>query len=143
MEAHLAGEDEEQARRFGWWPKRSGPDDFRRMIAADEREWGTAGSRRRFAARVEGTLVGGCEVRFHGRRAEISYWTFPEFRGRGYAARAARLASAWAFEHGADSVEAHVEVDNHASRRVAEAAGFVSGGRTTEDGLAVYERRRP
>ncbi len=99
MEAHLAGEDEEQARRFGWWPKRSGPEHFRAMLTADEHEWTGAGWRRRFAARIDGALVGG-------------------------------------------AVEADVEGDNRASRRVAEAAGFTNSGRKTPDGLLVYERRR-
>jgi len=32
---HVAGEDEETARRFGWWPRRSTEHDVRAHIAAD------------------------------------------------------------------------------------------------------------
>jgi RimJ/RimL family protein N-acetyltransferase len=143
MGAHLAGEDEEQARRFGWWPKRSGPDEFRALLAADEQEWASGGSRRRFAARVRGELVGGCELRLreHGQ-AEASYWTFAPFRGRGYATRATALLAEWAFAQlGVQTVELHVEADNSASRRVAERASFVLTRRRTRDGLLVYERQ--
>jgi hypothetical protein len=30
LDAHLAGEDEETARRFGWWPRASTPETVRR-----------------------------------------------------------------------------------------------------------------
>ena len=145
MGAHLAGEDEEQARRFGWWPKCSGPDQFRRLLAEDERGWCDGGSRRRFAARVGGTLVGGCELRVRGTRAaEASYWTFPDYRGRGYAVHCLDVLCRWAFDElGLDLVEVHIEGDNTPSRRVAAKAGFADTGRRTDDRLRVYERRRP
>jgi RimJ/RimL family protein N-acetyltransferase len=141
MHAHLAGEDEEQARRFGWWPLRSGPEHFRAMLAADERDWQSGGPRRRFAARVTGELVGGCELRRRADgHAEASYWTFPQHRRRGYATRAVRLLARWAFDElGVERIELHVEPDNAGSRRVAERAGFRRSARTTGDGLLVYE----
>ncbi|MBD0329393.1 MAG: GNAT family N-acetyltransferase [Thermoleophilia bacterium] len=142
MEAHLAGEDEEQARRFGWWPRRSGPHQFRALLAADERDWDEGGPRRRFAARAGGILVGGCELRLRGGgRAEASYWTFPEFRSRGYATRALRLLAEWAFpKQRILRVELHVEPDNAASLAVAARAGFAPTGRRTSEGLLVYAR---
>jgi RimJ/RimL family protein N-acetyltransferase len=143
LDAHLAGEDEEQARRFGWWPRRSSPEHVRAMLAADDHEWCTAGSRRRFATRVGGDLVGGCELRLQASGCgEASYWTFAPFRGRGYATRATRLLAAWAFDElGVERVELHVEPDNLASCRVAEGASFRTTGRRTADGLLVYERQ--
>jgi RimJ/RimL family protein N-acetyltransferase len=141
MEAHLAGEDEEQARRLGWWPKRSGPEQFRQMLADDQRDWTTGGSRRKFAARVAGTLVGGAEVRVVGEGlARISYWTFPQFRDQGLATRATRLVCAWAFEEfEIERIEACIQEDNLASRGVATGAGFCDTGRRNEEGLLVYE----
>jgi RimJ/RimL family protein N-acetyltransferase len=143
MEAHLAGEDEEQARRLGWWPKRSGPEQFRAMLAEDDLSWHKGGPRFRFAVRVDGELVGGCEVfvRVSGP-ASASYWTFPVFRGRGYATRATRLLVDWALtDLGVDTVEVHVEEDNLPSLGVARAAGFESTGRRDDRGLLVFERR--
>ena len=56
---------------------------------------------------------------------EIHYWTAPWGRGNGYATEAARAAAEWALRTvGFARVTLHAVVDNHASRRVAEAAGF-------------------
>ena len=56
---------------------------------------------------------------------ELGWWLHPDGRGRGLATRAARLATDHLFETvGVKRVTAHVAVDNTASRRVAEAAGF-------------------
>jgi RimJ/RimL family protein N-acetyltransferase len=145
MEAHLAGEDEEQARRFGWWPKRSEPEQFREMLAEDERYWRGGGPRFRLATRVRGELVGGCELRLgESGLATVSYWTFPAHRRRGHAVRALRLLCDWAlsaFE--LDRIEAHVEADNRASVTVAEKTGFELTGRRDDEGLLVLERTSP
>jgi len=143
MEAHLAGEDEEQARRLGWWPRKSGPKQFRAMLAADDLSWGRGGPSFRFATRVNGELVGGCEIRLREPRlATVSYWTFPAHRGLGYAQRAARLVCNWAFDAlRLDCIEAHVDEDNLSSRAVAVGAGFEPTGRRDDDGLHVLERR--
>jgi RimJ/RimL family protein N-acetyltransferase len=142
-QAHLAGEDEEQARRFGWWPKKSGEAQFRAMLAADDLSWARGGPSFRFATRVNGELVGGCEIRLREPRlATVSYWTFPAHRGRRYAQRAVRLACDWAFhELRLDCIEAHIEDDNRSSHAVAVGAGFESTGRRDDEGLCVLERR--
>lgn len=60
---------------------------------------------------------------------EIGYWTAPWARGRGVAVRAAVAQSRWGFEAlGLDRVELLAEVDNLASQRVAEKAGFTREG---------------
>jgi len=62
--------------------------------------------------------------------AEIGYWAAAPARGRAVTRRAVRLLSAWAFEAlGLARLEILVSPDNHASRRVAEAAGFTHEGR--------------
>ncbi len=69
-EAHLAGEDEEHARRFGWHPSSSTLDSVRNAIDRWQADWGAGGPTCAFAAR-ESTgkaLVGGCELRLRGRR---------------------------------------------------------------------------
>jgi len=71
--AHVAGEDEETARRFGWWPTRSTEEKVRAAYADWARNWRDDAPVRTFAARdpESGGLVGGCELRIrpgrHGR----------------------------------------------------------------------------
>ncbi|SEL96334.1 Protein N-acetyltransferase, RimJ/RimL family [Blastococcus sp. DSM 46786] len=67
--------------------------------------------------------------RLHGN-VQIGYWTVPAARGRGLAPAAVDAACRWAF--GAlpvDRVELCHAVDNPASGRVAEKAGFTREGR--------------
>jgi RimJ/RimL family protein N-acetyltransferase len=62
--------------------------------------------------------------------AEIGYWTAPEARGRGIAAVATDVACRWGF--GAlpiDRIELCHAVENTASGRVAQKAGFIFEGR--------------
>jgi RimJ/RimL family protein N-acetyltransferase len=144
-DAHLAGEDEEQARRFGWYPARSTPETVRRAIVKWQREWATGSPTRVFAIREleTGALAGGCEVRLRDNAlAEMSYWVFPAFRGRRYASRAVILACGWAFaELGVERMEIYVEPDNAASRSVALLAGFTEEGLLRARGRFGDERR--
>jgi RimJ/RimL family protein N-acetyltransferase len=60
---------------------------------------------------------------------EIGFWTAKEHRGHGYITEASLAASRWAFTQVAiDRVEWRAEVGNHASRTVAERAGFTIEG---------------
>lgn len=144
-EAHLAGEDEEQARRFGWHPARSTPESVRQAIETWQAEWKSGGARRTFAVREvqTGSLAGGCELRLRDDRiAEISYWTFPAFRGRGLASRAVELLCRWAFtELAVQRIELYVEPDNAGSRAVALRAGFTEEGTLRQRERFGEERR--
>lgn len=119
------------------------------MLAEDEEAWSGGVGRRRFAVRaaqVPGRhLIGGCEVRLRaGDLAEVSYWTFPEHRRRGYATRATRLLCGWAFgELGVRRMEAHVDDDNVASIGVLRNAGFAATGRRDPSGRLLYELPAP
>jgi len=131
-EAHLAGEDEEHARRFGWHPSASTPESVRNAIDRWQADWGAGGPTCAFAAR-ESTgkaLVGGCELRLRGEEiAQLSYWVFPQHRRRGLGTRIVRLACDYAFgELGIERIEALVEPDNEASRGVVGTVGFVEEG---------------
>jgi RimJ/RimL family protein N-acetyltransferase len=87
--AHVAGEDEETARRFGCWPKRSTEETVRAAYADWTRNWNDGGPRRTFAARDpdSGALVGGCELRIRpDGTGEVAYWTHVDKRDRGYVA---------------------------------------------------------
>jgi RimJ/RimL family protein N-acetyltransferase len=152
--AHLAGEDEETARRFGWWPQTSTEATVRDAFDRWAHSWETAGPTRTFAAREAqtGRLVGGCELRLHPDRpaevrarqhlcdgaAEVSYWTAASHRRRGHATRALILLLHYARSTGITQVEAHVAEDNQASRRVSEKAGLhLAGTFTDEDGTGM------
>jgi len=125
--AHLAGEDEETARRFGWWPQTSTEATVRDAFSCWAHHWETGGPTRTFAARQAATrrLVGGCELRLQpDRTAQVSYWTSASQRRRGHATKALSLLLQYARSIGVTQAEADVATDNLASRRVAEKAGF-------------------
>ena len=62
--------------------------------------------------------------------AEVGYWAAAPARGRAVTRRAVGLLSGWAFEAlGLARLEILVSPENHASRRVAETAGFTHEGR--------------
>jgi RimJ/RimL family protein N-acetyltransferase len=63
------------------------------------------------------------------RTAELGYVVAPAARGRGVATAALRALTQWAFsELGAIRLELLISVENHASKRVAERAGYVREG---------------
>ena len=57
-------------------------------------------------------------------RAEIGYWVRRDERGRGIAPAALRLISTWGFDRGYRRLQLHADVENEASQRVAEKAGY-------------------
>ncbi len=129
-EAHWAGEDDEMRRRF----------DSRRRATLEEmrgavQRWidGRRAGRPEFpyALRLpSGVLMGGCATYLLAPdRANVSYWVYPAYRRQGYAARArALLGDAAASIDGLAQLEAHIDADNIASRRTAEALGYVLSG---------------
>jgi len=135
-QAHWGGEDDEQARSFGWYPKRSTIEQVRQFLEDTQRQWREHGSRRSFAIRdaTTHTLLGGCETRLQGDgTAHLSWWVFPEYRGRGIASRGVCLMILYAVD--ALSVRTFlvwIEQDNLTSRGVARHAGFVECGMEEE-----------
>ena len=133
-EAHWEGEDEEMRRRF----------DSRRRATLEEmraavQRWidGRRNGRPDFTYALRlpsGALMGGCATYFLAAdRANVSYWIYPAFRRQGYATRSlALLGQAAATIDGLAQLEAHIDEDNIASRRTAEAQGYVLSG-TVED----------
>ncbi len=126
VEEHLVGEDDETARRFGWWPKRSTAETVAAAFRSWAGDWATHGPTRTFAARDgTGRLLGGCQLQRHqDGRWTVSYWTAAAHRRQGVATRALRLLLLYADQEGITQLECAVAEDNVASRRVAEAAGF-------------------
>lgn len=133
---HLAGEDEETARRFGWWPRQSTEATVRAVYDRWALEWRSGGHTRTFAVRepASGRLVGGCELRLQDDGSgQISWWTHANERRKGYATKAVKLLVEYAESLKIDRLEAHIAEDNHASRKVAENAGFGWLDTFTED----------
>ena len=65
----------------------------------------------------------------YARRLEIGYWAHPEARGQGVITEAVRVVTAHVEDRDlADSVIIRCAAGNVASRRVAEAAGYVRNG---------------
>lgn len=100
-----------------------------RRCAGAASEW-LAGERAHLTIRVEGEFAGEISMyneAFSGQ-AMIGYSVQPRFRGRGVATRAVRLLSVWAFDIGVRRLVAGTMLDNVASQRVLEKAGFVREG---------------
>ncbi|HZZ97701.1 MAG TPA: GNAT family protein [Jatrophihabitantaceae bacterium] len=73
--------------------------------------------------------LGNLAIELCGDEAELSYWVAPGARGRGVATRAIGFACRWVADHAdAARVVLWAHVDNAASRRAAERAGFTLVG---------------
>lgn len=107
--------------------------DVRVFVAGAAPAW-LAGTEARFAIvdAATGACAGSLGLRMSVpafRIAEIGYGLRPGWRGRGLTTRAVRLVSDWAFfRAGVARLELGAAVENLASRRVAERAGFQPEG---------------
>jgi [ribosomal protein S5]-alanine N-acetyltransferase len=99
-------------------------DDAREFIASTEE------SAFAILDRSSGELLGGIGARtFDMAIVDIGYWVKADARGRGVATRALVLVARFAFDElGAGRVQLTTELDNLASQRVAEKAGFSREG---------------
>jgi RimJ/RimL family protein N-acetyltransferase len=143
-QAHWAGEDEEMWRRFDA-PRHATLDEVRGAMQRwmDARAAGTPNFCYAVrGAQMGGVLVGGCEMRWledAPGALNLSYWCYPPFRGHGFVGRAVALVLGAVPVTGARQIEARVDADNAASRRVAERAGFVENGTAKEESWSTGE----
>ena len=149
VEAHLAGEDEDQVR---WLNEghHSTPERVTAWIRENHDEWINDGPRRHFGIFDEATrsLVGGVEANLGlldgaPGRVNLSYAVFPAWRGRGLAARAVLLLCDWlAASTSARTAVIRIEPGNDHSPGVAVACGFTKTGAIVDDGqeFVCYEK---
>ena len=126
--------DPEVARYLDLVPHPYRLEDAREFFALSSDGWRT-GTSTNFAVLVDGIdgPTGGIGVRWDDLStglAEIGYWVAAEARGRGVATAAVRLLGRWAFElePTLHRLELRAAVENPASSRVAEKAGFTREG---------------
>ncbi|HWE99550.1 MAG TPA: GNAT family N-acetyltransferase [Caulobacteraceae bacterium] len=135
--AHWAGEDLEMIRRFDPPLHRKGTlEQVRGLMAQWAQARADCGPMFVYAIRApDGSMEGGVELRrITPERANVSYWVYAGFRGRGYASRALRLiGEAAGGVEGLAQLEAHIDADNLASQRVARAAGFAAAGEIDDE----------
>ena len=140
-----AGANGATAHRSGRPARIPAPATVRDAFAHWAHEWETGGSTRLFAAReqITGRLLGGCELRIRrGGSARVCYWTCSADRGHGYATRSLVLLLHYASAIRIRRAEAHVAANNHASRRVAEKAGFLAvAAFTAPDGTRMIQHQ--
>ena len=105
--------------------------DARAWVAARQADW-EGDAERSFAVRdaATGELLGAIARHLRAaHRAEVGYWLAPGARGRGAATRALRLVRDWSLDDcGLVRLELFTHLENHASGRVAERAGFAREG---------------
>jgi RimJ/RimL family protein N-acetyltransferase len=136
--------DPEAARFFRWSIEeaRAAPDSHYVEGMRDFiRGWKT-GARLSLAIRriADGEAVGTVELRPRGEEADVSYLVIPELRGQGLASRSVAAALAWGVkELGLRRARIGCDVENVASRRVAEKCGFVLIGKYGTDLVFVRD----
>ena len=125
-----ASRDPETQRRLNDGPLRE--EAQRESVARAERQWATGrGAPFVIADARDDRPLGlvNLQLREDAEVANLAVSVFPEARGRGIAARALRLCALWGFRDlGLARVAAEAAVDNHASIRAIEKAGFQREG---------------
>jgi hypothetical protein len=147
--ARAAGEDEETARRFGWWPARSAEETMRAACASWAGNWRDDGPARAFAARdperVPLPAAASCASAPAAPQGCPTGPT-PASAAGGHASNALALLVGYAASIGVTRLEARVATGNQASRRVAESGGFSQAGTFTDDDgteMIRYTRQVP
>ncbi len=136
-DAYAAGTEDPDVRRFGHLPEpRYTPQRVRELIDTEIAGGLASGTLAVLALADAATddFLGSLVVfDVTPESAEVGFWVAPAGRGRGAAAAGLGLARDLARARGLTSLRARTAVDNAASRRVLERAGFQPVGEPTED----------
>jgi RimJ/RimL family protein N-acetyltransferase len=121
--------DREIARWLDQVPQPYTERDAREYLASTRRGWREATiSSFAIADATTGELLGSISIHWLDHEqavGEVGYWVSRDARGRGVATRAVRLIARWAIQEcGLRRLQLRADVDNDASQRVAEKAGF-------------------
>lgn len=126
-----ACDDPEIAMFLDELPSPYGLQDAKDAVAHFRQGWAD-GSATNFAITEDGRVLGSVGVKWIDPDqgvAEVGYWVAAEGRGRGLCTRAVRLVSRWVLvDRAAQRLQLRAEVQNLASRKVAEKAGFTEEG---------------
>ncbi len=116
--------------RFVGWPRHLSLDDTRAFLEFSDAEWARWPAGPYLAlARTDGALLGSCGLAFETRhRAATGYVFAREAWGLGYASESLAAMVDLAERLGVERLQALVHVDNDASWRVLEKAGFTREG---------------
>lgn len=128
--AIVAACDDEAIRRFTMLPHGIS-EELARARAANAADGWERGFPHVAVADQDGVAVGAVHwiPREVPGNAEAAYWLLPDARGRGWIPLALRRMTDWAFANvGIARMEVLVDLDNEASQRAAEKAGFVREG---------------
>lgn len=121
-----------ELRAWMWWADQATQDSTREFAEETER-LREEGMSYQFVIRDDAGVVGAGGVEIHGaeqRLGEVGYWIRTDRTGRGYATEAVIAVVDFAFsELGLYRLELRAGVENGASQRVAEKAGFRREGR--------------
>jgi RimJ/RimL family protein N-acetyltransferase len=121
--------DDEDTKRFTFLPTVATPEWIAEWLRRYEEGWHDA-SRAGFAIRDADTnafpgFAAIVRLDLPNQQGEIGYVVSPHARGRGAAAAAVDLLTRWAFDDlGLVRLELRIDIDNPASARVAEHAGY-------------------
>ena len=113
--------------RFTMMPEAMSEDQARKWVELGLEWWPRGLARFAVTLPPSDDCVGqiGMQFDLNTRRAEAFYWLDRRVRGRGIAAEALNLVTAWAFrDHGIVRVQLCTHLDNEPSQRVAERCGF-------------------
>jgi RimJ/RimL family protein N-acetyltransferase len=138
----LAGEDEEQLRRFEA-PRPAQLSDVQRFIAGCQESWRKMGDHRHWGIRRVDSevLVGGVDLRELGNgEVNLSFVVFPLFRRQGVARRASLLA----LNYASTSMDARTVVikmlpDNVNSKNLAQSIGANYGGEEPSEAGRTFD----